>query len=166
MRGNGRRSDSMSSFRVSSKLVSATILAMLLLGACRGNDESRTAAPAPQTSLGTEEPALSQRDCAVLNEEYVLAVQEARACDPLLDFKQCTLRVRSSLTCPCPAYVNPRNKDAREQMNSVIHAWDGGGCSDHAYNCLAVLCPQMKDSVCRAVASADPSEPNGGVCRR
>jgi hypothetical protein len=152
----------MSSSRVSPTLVSATILGTLLLGACQGN-ESRTAASASRT-FGAAQPSLSQRDCAILNQEYVLAVQEARACDPLLDTKQCTLRVWDSLACSCPNYVNPRNKEARDHMNSVVQAWQGGGCSNYAYACLMSLCRQMKDSVCRTVASAGPSEPDAGIC--
>lgn len=150
----------MRSSRVSLTLASAAILTTLLLGACHGNDESRTMAPTPQT-FGASEPSLSELDCTALSQEYALAVQEARACD--LGTRQCTLRVASSLFCACPIYVNPRNKDANDKMKSVLHAWYGGGCSKFSTACLMSLCRQTKDSVCTA-APADPSQPVVGIC--
>ena len=151
----------MCSSRVSLTLASAAILTILLLGACHGNDESRTMAPTPQ-AFGASQPSLSEPDCTALGQEYALAVQEARSCD--LGTRQCTLRVLSSLACACPIYVNPRNKDANDKMKSVLHAWYGGGCSKFSTACLMSMCRETKNSVCSPAASADPSQPAAGIC--
>jgi hypothetical protein len=142
-------------------LLSPAILAALLLGACRDTDNGRTAAPTLQPSV----LVLSVQDCAALNDEYILALQEARVCNPLLHPNQCTLIVSSELECPCPVSVNPRNREAREKMRTARNAWAAGECSTRAQPCLANLC-RAPIAECIAVSSANPPEPSGGACKQ
>jgi len=111
------------------RLLLTTVLFPMLLGGCRSNEDTRSPVPALRDSLGVELLGLSSEDCAALNGEYIVALQEARVCNPLIRPKQCTVLVSSELACPCVVYVNPRNTEAIAKMRAASKAWDAGGCS-------------------------------------
>jgi hypothetical protein len=143
-------------------LLSLTIFAMLSLGACRSDTNAR--GPAMSLQLDARKSSLPLEDCRALNLEYLAALQEARACDPAIQPKQCTLLAVLSLECGCFDYVNTRNKEAVAKMRTASRAWEAGGCSDHLYACQGVLCRIAEADDCIAVNPEDRPEPHGGVC--
>jgi len=146
------------------RLLLTTVLFPMLLGGCRSNEDTRSPVPALRDSLGVELLGLSSEDCAALNGEYIVALQEARVCNPLIRPKQCTVLVSSELACPCVVYVNPRNTEAIAKMRAASKAWDAGGCSTLLIDCPTLICQRPKAAECAAVGSEDHPGSNGGGC--
>jgi hypothetical protein len=90
-------------------------------------------------------------DCAALEMDYTMTLQEAEACNPQSGKDQCTAMEKNSLTCPnCSVYVNPDNTDAIMHL-ADIRKQAGNHC---VTPCPAIACVQPTASTCAPVSGS------------
>jgi len=116
------------------------------------------------TVIAVEPTPLNVEDCFALEEQYVAALQEARACHPLAQVNQCDVSVDDSLICACPTYVNHFNVPALGIMARAKSAFDAAGCIGY-WDCTAGLCPGVYGSSCLDADPASKPGNNRGRCR-
>jgi len=98
---------------------------------------------------GTTITPLSYESCTALNDRYVQAWQEAKACNPHAErVPQCTEPRISDLICGCTGYVNTRKKRALQTMDAASRAFTNGACGGH-FDCTAGLCPWTFPTGCQ-----------------
>jgi hypothetical protein len=97
----------------------------------------------------------SAKTCDQLNQDYVAAVEQARACSPMLPVVQCQLLVDNALHCACPIYVEQGNSAALAQMAKAKQQFFAQGCVP--YQC-GMPCPASQPGNCTFVQGK-------GVCK-
>lgn len=68
------------------------------------------------------------KTCDQLNQDYVMAVQAAKACNPMLPVMQCLVQVDNALHCACPTYVEQANTAALNKLKQIKQQFDAMGC--------------------------------------
>jgi hypothetical protein len=89
-------------------------------------------------------------DCAALEMDYTMTLDQAQACNSSSGKDQCTMTVQSGLTCGCPVYVNPDNMAAVTHLDD-LRKQAGTHCN--------MPCPQLS---CVAPGSATCQASSGG----
>lgn len=98
-------------------------------------------------------------DCRTLEQEYLDAIQRAKACNPFIDGPpQCTQSVNHQLACPCPTFVSPSNSAVTEELQSLQAEWDALACGALT-PCPEILCFEPVSAACAPNGTA-----GGGVC--
>ncbi|HHH31720.1 MAG TPA: hypothetical protein ENK57_25685 [Polyangiaceae bacterium] len=104
---------------------------------------------------GTGGPAL----CAVLEEDYLLAIEAARSCDPFIDLEECTEIVPERLRCPCGGIaINPGNEEAVDDLATTASQWFDAGCSEN------VLCPDIECEPATGGSCQPAPDGMSGIC--
>lgn len=98
----------------------------------------------------------TQTSCNQLNQDYVAAVQKAKACAPMLPVVQCQVKVESALHCACPIYVEQANAKAIAALKQIKQQFKAAGCTP--YMC-GMPCPAAKAGNCA------PHPTGGGSCQ-
>jgi hypothetical protein len=105
--------------------------------------------------------AACAKSCAALNQAYMAAVQQAKACCAtcLVD-DQCGQLVWHALPtgcpCPCQTYVNQANTAALQQLKTLEQQWLAQGCGPGL--------PPPQDMECCALYPACPELEFGATC--
>ena len=114
-------------------------------GSGTGTGTSTGTSTGTATGTGTGGPS----QCAVLEQAYLDAVQDARSCDPFIDFEECTEIINEELRCPCGGTaVNPGNVEAIEELDSIADQWLAAGCGDDIA-CPAIACEPALGGSCQ-----------------
>ncbi|HSU42386.1 MAG TPA: hypothetical protein VLJ38_22545 [Polyangiaceae bacterium] len=90
-------------------------------------------------------------DCAALEMDYSMTLQQAQACNPDSGKDQCTAMEKNDLTCPnCSVYVNPDNKAPIMHL-AELRQQAGNHC---VTPCPAIACVMPGSSTCAPVAGS------------
>lgn len=90
-------------------------------------------------------------DCAALEMDYSMTLQQAEACNPDSGKDQCTAMEKNDLTCPnCSVYVNPDNKAPIMHLDE-LRKQAGNHC---VTPCPAIACVMPGSSTCAPVAGS------------
>jgi hypothetical protein len=93
-------------------------------------------------------------ECALLEQEYVDTLAEAKACMPELTVEQCDLLVDEELSCPCTGtFVSTINQDAVAKLEALKNEFVQKGCDENVA-CDLVLCEQFQEARCDSVSSS------------
>lgn len=84
--------------------------------------------------------------CDDLRAAYLETIAEAKACNPLIDFNECTELVPDRLDCPCSTYVNAGDQAALETLAELRARFEANACSSGA--CPAVECEPAASAAC------------------
>jgi hypothetical protein len=95
-------------------------------------------------------------DCEKLTQAYATALEEAKACNANSGKDQCTEQFASNLSCGCPVFVNPENKDAIAELQRLQK--EGAKCMTV---CPAIACVEPGSGVCEP---ADGTANENGLC--
>lgn len=93
--------------------------------------------------------------CNTIIQDYAAAVQEAKACNPLVFMQQCTVTVDSHLICGCPTYVNPSNTAALSKIKQLEQQFLALPCPIPEYACAG--CVAVSSATCSPDASGQGS---------
>jgi hypothetical protein len=85
------------------------------------------------------------KTCDQLNQDYVMAVQAAKLCSPMLPVVQCQVEVDNALSCPCPTFVEQANTAALNKLKQIRQQFDAMGCIP--YQC-GMPCPATDPGQC------------------
>lgn len=92
--------------------------------------------------------------CASLQSAYLDTLQKAKACNPFIDFEECTAKVPTELECPCgDTYVNPGNTEALKNLSDLEYFWNAQNCSV-GVACPDIACVEPKAGSCQPNAAA------------
>lgn len=100
--------------------------------------------------------------CFDLNDAYVKAVQDAKACLPYSTgmTKQCSLSVDTQLMCPlCTTFVNPANTKAIQLIKDIESKFQAQKCDQLEIACPAIACADPKSASC--VSDTNPAGTTG-----
>ncbi len=90
-------------------------------------------------------------DCAALEMDYSMTLQQAEACNPDSGKDQCTAMEKNDLTCPnCSVYVNPDNQAAIMHL-AELRKQAGNHC---VTPCPAIACVAPESGTCGPVAGS------------
>jgi hypothetical protein len=98
------------------------------------------------------------KKCDALNQDYVAAVNAAKACAPMLPVFQCQLKVASALHCGCPTYVEQTNTQAIAALKQAEQDFNALGCVPYA---CGMPCPVPQPGNCQP----DPNGVTSGSCQ-
>jgi hypothetical protein len=89
-----------------------------------------------------------EQKCIQLNEQYVIALQEASKCNITVAAPICQFKAKGELMCPsCDTFVNT-NPDLNGMTDS-LNQWNTMGCGEVPYNCLnTVRCANVTSGIC------------------
>lgn len=95
--------------------------------------------------------------CDGLRLAYAETIASAKACNPLIDFNECTALVPDSLDCPCLTYVSSVNRTALDNLAHFQARFQANACSSGV--CPAVECEPATSAACVGDTASN------GVCQ-
>lgn len=122
---------------------------------CDGKDyDSPCFAASAGVSVKHTGKCTTQKTCNQLNQDYVAAIQQAKACSPMAPVMQCQIQMDNALHCACPIYVEQGNTTAIQQAKQIKQQFNAQGCVP--YQC-GMPCPVATQGNC----APDPSWASG-----
>jgi hypothetical protein len=94
--------------------------------------------------------------CDELEQAYAETFESAIACDPSLDFDQCTEHVPKSVPCGCVTHVNPENDEAIVELRRLSEQHEKLDC--------VMVCPEIACVEPETVCVADGNDDSVGRC--
>ena len=92
-------------------------------------------------------------ECALLEQEYLETVAQAKVCMPELTVEQCDLFVDEELSCPCTGtFVSTIHGDEVAKLEALKNEFSEKGCHENVA-CDLVQCEQYQKARCDAVSS-------------
>ena len=93
-------------------------------------------------------------ECALIEEEYLATVAQAKVCAPQLTVEQCDLLVDEELPCPCTGtFVSTINSDEVAKLEALKNEFFEKGCHENVA-CDLVQCEQYQMARCDAMSSS------------
>jgi hypothetical protein len=89
--------------------------------------------------------------CTNLDKLYTATVTLAKKCNPPLP--ECTLKVKTQLTCPCETFVSTSDKTDVAKLSSLESQWGSLGCTTVGWVCPAIACPNVTSATCSKTVS-------------
>lgn len=93
-------------------------------------------------------------ECALIEQEYLKTVAQAKACMPRWQVVQCDLLVDEELSCPCTGtFVSTHNSHEVAKLEALKNEFLQKGCHENVA-CDLVVCEQFQEARCDGMSSS------------